>query len=704
MSVFKLEEDFHGSVISMETGRIARQAHGSILLTCGETIVLATAAVSPSPREGVDFLPLTCDYLEKTWAAGKIPGGFFKREGRPTEREVLVSRMVDRPLRPLFPEGFHHELQVVVSVISKDEVHPADVLAITAASAAVNLSKIPFGGPLAGVRVGRVNGQFVCNPTHEQIEAGDLELIVVGTEDAVVMVEGGANFLPEKEIVDAIIFGHKAMQPLIALQKSLREAAGVPKMEHTPPALDEGLVASVESLAMSPLREALNTKVKVERYEKLAGVKKELQAKVAEGKTPETAPNPKAVTAVYEDLKYREMRRQILEDKRRVDGRSYTEIRDINCQVGFLPRPHGSALFTRGETQALVAVTLGTRSDEQKIEGLYLEEWRRFMLHYNFPPFSVGEVKPLRSPGRREIGHGALARRGLENILPTNEDFPYTIRVVSDILESNGSSSMATVCGSSLALMHAGVPVSRPVAGIAMGLIKEGDAYAVLSDILGDEDHLGDMDFKVVGSAEGVSAVQMDIKISGIDENILREAMEQARAGRLHILEIMNQTMSRPAADLSKYAPRITTVQIPIERIKDLIGPGGKTIRAIIEKTGVKIDVEDDGRVLVSSPNQDAAREAINLVRAYTSEAEVGKYYMGRVVRITDFGAFVEIMPGQDGLVHISHMADERIRSVRDVVKEGDEILVKVLEIDRQGRIRLSRKEALDVKPEDVLE
>ena len=704
MSVFKLEEDFHGSTISMETGRVARQAHGSILLTCGETIVLATVAVSPSPREGADFLPLTCDYQEKTWAAGKIPGGFFKREGRPTEREVLVSRMVDRPLRPLFPEGFHHDIQVVVSVISKDEVHPADVLAITAASAAVNLSKIPFGGPLAGVLVGRVNGQFVCNPTHEQIEAGDLEMIVVGTEDAVVMVEGGSNFLPEKEIVDAIIFGHKAMQPLIALQKSLREAAGVPKMEHTPPALDPALVTEVESIAMSPLRDALNTKVKAERYEKLAQVKKDLLATIAEGKTPETAPNPKAVTAVWEDLKYREMRRQILEEKRRVDGRGFTEIRDINCQVGFLPRPHGSALFTRGETQALVAVTLGTRSDEQKIEGLYLEEWRRFMLHYNFPPFSVGEVKPLRSPGRREIGHGALARRGLENILPSNEDFPYTIRVVSDILESNGSSSMATVCGSSLALMHAGVPVSRAVAGIAMGLIKEGESYAVLSDILGDEDHLGDMDFKVVGSAEGVSAVQMDIKISGIDETILREAMEQARAGRLHILEIMNQTMSRPAADLSKYAPRITTVQIPIERIKDLIGPGGKTIRAIIEKTGVKIDVEDDGRVLVSSPNQDAAREAIGLVRAYTSEAEVGKYYMGRVVRITDFGAFVEIMPGQDGLVHISHMAEERIRSVRDVVKEGDEILVKVLEIDRQGRIRLSRKEALDVKPEDVLE
>ncbi|MCC6159542.1 MAG: polyribonucleotide nucleotidyltransferase [Deltaproteobacteria bacterium] len=704
MSVFKLEEDFHGSTISIETGRVARQAHGSILLTCGDTIVLATAAVSPSPREGVDFLPLTCDYLEKTWAAGKIPGGFFKREGRPTEREVLVSRMVDRPLRPLFPEGFHHELQVVVSVISKDEVHPADVLAITAASAAVNLSKIPFGGPLAGVRVGRVNGQFICNPTHEQIDAGDLEMIVVGTEDAVVMVEGGSNFLPEKEIVDAIIFGHKAMQPLIALQKSLRDAAGVPKMEHTPPALDAGLVAAVESIALPALRDALNTKVKAERYDKLAQVKKDLQAKIAEGKTPETAPNPKTVSAVWEDLKYREMRRQILEEKRRVDGRDYKEIRDINCEVGFLPRPHGSALFTRGETQALVAVTLGTRSDEQKIEGLYLEEWRRFMLHYNFPPFSVGEVRPLRSPGRREIGHGALARRGLENILPTNEDFPYTIRIVSDILESNGSSSMATVCGSSLALMHAGVPVTKPVAGIAMGLVKEGESYAVLSDILGDEDHLGDMDFKVVGSAEGVSAVQMDIKISGIDEDILRQAMEQARTGRLHILGIMNQTMSQPAADLSKYAPRITTVQIPIERIKDLIGPGGKTIRAIIEKTGVKIDVEDDGRVLVSSPNQDAAREAIGLVRAYTSEAEVGKYYMGRVVRITDFGAFVEIMPGQDGLVHISHMAEERIRSVRDVVKEGDEILVKVLEIDRQGRIRLSRKEAMDVKPEDVLE
>ncbi|MBZ0271933.1 polyribonucleotide nucleotidyltransferase [bacterium] len=700
----RVEFEVDGQTVTMETGKIAKQAHGSVVVRCGDTMILATAVAAPSEREGVDFLPLTCDYQEKPWAAGRIPGGFFKREGRPTEKETLTSRMVDRPLRPLFPDGWRRETQIIAGVISKDEFHPSDVLAITASSAALHISKIPFGGPLAGVRVCRTEGKFVCNPTHAQIEAADIELIVCGTADAIVMVEGGANFVKEKDIVDAIMYAHRSMQPFIKAQHDLREQAGAAKIEFTAEELDRNVYEAVARQAIGELKVALSTKVKVDRYDKLYATKKAVAEAINEGRGEDERIDAKDVSRAFEDLKYMEMREMILSEGVRVDGRGSKDIRDITCEVGFLPRPHGSALFTRGETQALVTVTLGTRYDEQKIEGLYEDEWRRFLLHYNFPPFSVGEAKFLRSPGRREIGHGALARRGLELVLPDAETFPYTVRIVSDILESNGSSSMATVCGSSLAMMHAGIPITHAVAGVAMGLIKEGDRYAILSDILGDEDHLGDMDFKVIGNVDGVSGIQMDIKIGGIDESILTQALDQAREGRLHILGEMNKAIDKPVADISKYAPRIITIRIPVERIRDVIGPGGKTIRSIVDKTGVKIDVEDDGRVLIASTDAAMAEEAIKLVRAYTAELEVGKFYMGRIVRITDFGAFVEIFPGQEGLVHISHMADERIRSVHDVAKEGDEILVKCIEIDRLGRVRLSRKEALGLDPKDVLE
>jgi polyribonucleotide nucleotidyltransferase len=687
----RVQFDFHGRPLTVDTGRVARQAGGAAWLQYGETVVLVTATASGSPREGIDFFPLTCDYQEKTFAAGKIPGGFFKREGRPAEKEILTSRLIDRPVRPLFPKGFNCETQVIATVLSHDKENDPDVLAMLGASTALVLSDIPWHGPMAAVRLGRVDGRFVVNPSTSQLPESEMNVIVAGTRDAIVMVEGETRMVPEALLLEGLFHAHEALQPLIALQEELQRLVGKPKRPVTAPAVDATLEARVRDLALPRLKAALATTAKHERYAALDATRDE----VATALGGDDAVRVKETAAVFERLKRQVVREAIIQDRRRLDGRGLTDVRPITCEVEVLPRTHGSALFTRGETQALVVTTLGTSSDEQKIDALIGEHYKKFMLHYNFPPFSTGEVKFLRSPGRREIGHGALAERALTPVLPSEEDFPYTIRIVSEILESNGSSSMATVCGGSLSLMAAGVPVRSAVAGVAMGLIKEGEEVRVLSDILGDEDHLGDMDFKVAGTDQGVTAVQMDIKIGGVTRAIMQQALEQARAARLHILEIMSQTLPRPRAELSTYAPRIITIHIKPDRIRDLIGPGGKVIRAIVEETGVKIDVEDDGTVYVASSDGDSMQRAIDRIRGLTAEAEVGKIYRGTVRKVVDFGAFVEILPGTDGLVHISQLAHERVRKVSDVVKEGDVIDVKVLEVDKSGKIRLSRKEAL---------
>jgi polyribonucleotide nucleotidyltransferase len=695
--------DFHGAELEFETGLWAKQAHGSIKIRYGETIVLVTA-VTQLNRRGVDFFPLVCDYFEKVYSAGKIPGGFFKREGRQTEKEILTCRLIDRPIRPSFPAGFRDEVQIVASVISKDDDNEGDVLAITAASAAIHISKIPFNTPLAAVRVGRIDGEFICNPTHAQIEESDLNMVVAGTRDAIVMVEGGADFLGEDVLVDALEFAHDAMQPLIDAQDKLRELIGVEKMAFTPPAVDEELKARVDAFASDPIEKCLDINVKMDRYGAFDQLRNDLIAHLNDGHEDDPV-NAKDAFGYFNSLEKKIVRRRVIDEGNRIGGRAYDEVRPIECQVGVLPRPHGTALFTRGETQALVVLTLGTRTDEQKIESLTDEKWRRFLLHYNFPPYSVGEVKMLRGPNRREIGHGALARRALVSVVPTKEEFPYTIRLVSEILESNGSSSMASVCGGSLAMMQAGVPTKAQIAGVAMGLMQEGDKVAILTDILGDEDHMGDMDFKVAGSAEGVSAIQMDIKIAGLTKELMATALEQARKGRLHILGEMNKVIDKPAEGLSDHAPRIVSLKIPVEKIKDVIGPGGKIIRSIIEETGVRIDVEDDGTVLIASTDGDSAEKAIKIIKGLTTDPEVGKYYMGKVVRIMDFGAFVEIMPGTDGLLHISQLDERRIDKVEDVVNVGDEVLVQVLDIDpRSNKIRLSRKAALGMDPAEVLD
>jgi polyribonucleotide nucleotidyltransferase len=687
----KVQIDFHGRPLTIETGRMAKQAGGAALVRFGETVVLVTATALATAREGIDFFPLTCDYQEKTFAAGKIPGGFFKREGRPAEKEILTSRLIDRPVRPLFPSGFHCETQVIATVLSHDKENDPDVLSLVGASTALELSDIPWNGPIAAVRLGRIGGKFVVNPLTSQLEQSDMNLIVAGSRDAIVMVEGGTRMVPETMLLEALFTAHEALQPLIDLQEGLRRVVGKTKRTVTPVSHDTALDARVRELATPKLRAALAKPGKHERYAALDAVKDEVVGALG-ADSPETG---KAVSSLFSKLKKQVVRETIIQERRRLDGRGLGDVRPITCEVEILPRTHGSALFTRGETQALVVATLGTSSDEQKIDALIGETYKKFMLHYNFPPFSTGEVKFLRSPGRREIGHGALAERAIAPILPAEQDFPYTIRIVSEVLESNGSSSMATVCGASLSLMDAGVPIKAPVAGVAMGLIKEGSEIRVLSDILGDEDHLGDMDFKVAGTEAGVTAVQMDIKIGGVTRDIMREALEQARAARLHILGVMAQTMARPRADLSTYAPRIVTIHIKQDRIRDLIGPGGKVIRGIVEETGVKIDVEDDGTVYVASADGDAMQKALDKIRAITAEAEVGKIYRGTVRKIVDFGAFVEIFPGTDGLVHISQLADERVRSVSDVLREGEVIPVKVLEVDKSGKIRLSRKEAL---------
>jgi polyribonucleotide nucleotidyltransferase len=687
----KIELDFHGRPLSIEVGRLAKQADGAALVRYGETVVLVTAVATRELKLDTDFFPLTVDYQEKTFAAGKIPGGFFKREGRPSEKEILTCRLIDRSIRPLFSEGLRCETQVIATVLSADRENDPDVVAMLGTSVALHVSDIPFNGPLAGVRIGRTKGQWVMNPTQGQLEESDVDIFLSGSRDAIVMVEGGAQMVPEDEILEALFAGHAAIQPLIQIQEEIRREVGKPKREVPLAEFDRAVVRRIEELALTRLKQALEIPEKLERYKRIAEVKGEVVPQ-ALAEFPE---KQKDIKGAFDELKRNVFRGLVIHQERRIDGRGLKDIRPITCEIEVLPRTHGSALFTRGETQALVVTTLGTTSDEQRVDALLGEHFKKFMLHYNFPPFSVGEVKFLRGPGRREIGHGNLAERALVPVLPAEESFPYTIRIVSEILESNGSTSMATVCGGSLSLMDAGVPVTAPVAGIAMGLIKEGEHVRVLSDILGDEDHLGDMDFKVAGTAEGVTSLQMDIKVNGVDREIMRQALHQAKQGRLHILGIMNSTLPAARTNVSGHAPRIITLKVKPDKIREIIGPGGKVIRGIIEATGVKMDVEDDGTVTIASVDEAASQKAVEMVQRIAAEAEVGKIYKGTVRKIVEFGAFVEILPGTDGLIHISQLAPERVRKVTDVLKEGDEVMVKVLEIDRQGKIRLSRKEAL---------
>lgn len=688
----KIEADYYGRRLSLDVGRLAKQADGAALVQYGETVVLVTAVAAKEFSPQTDFFPLTVDYQEKTFAAGKIPGGFFKREGRPSEKEILTCRLIDRSIRPLFRDGLRCETQVIATVLSADKENDPDMAAMLGASLALQVSDIPFNGPLAGVRVGRIGGEWVINPTQSQLAESDVDIFLSGSRDAIVMVEGGARMVAEDAILEALFFGHRALQPLLDFQEEIRREVGKPKREIPVVEKDKDLLQRIDELARDRILKAIAVPDKQERYRQLGEVKKEVltQALLAE------PDREREIKAAFDELKKDYFRQLIITERRRIDGRGLEDVRPITCEVEVLPRTHGSAVFTRGETQALVVTTLGTTSDEQKIDALIGEHYKKFMLHYNFPPFSVGEVKFLRGPSRREIGHGALAERALLPILPKEEEFPYTIRIVSEILESNGSTSMATVCGGSLSLMDAGVPVKAAVAGIAMGLVKERDRVRILSDILGDEDHLGDMDFKVAGTREGITALQMDIKIGGVNRDVMRDALYQARAGRLSILDIMDSAMARPRLEISDHAPRIITLKVKPEKIREIIGPGGKVIRGIVEETGVKMDVEDDGTVMIASSDEAASRRAVEMVQRITQEAEIGKVYKGKVKKIVDFGAFVEILPGTDGLVHISQLAPERVRHVTDVLKEGDEVLVKVLDIDRQGKIKLSRKEALE--------
>lgn len=682
--------------IVFETGLLAKQASGSVLVRTGESVVLVTVVAETKGREGIDFFPLTVDYLEMTYAAGKIPGGFFKREGRPTEREILTARFIDRPIRPLFPDGFRAETQIIATVLSSDGEHDPDMMAINGASAALHVSDIPFDGPIGAVRVGRVEGNLIINPSPLEDSYSDLSLIVVGSRKGIVMVEGGADRLPEETILEAIYKAYDEVLRIVEAQEKLREEAGKPKRETLPPVRDAELIEKIRTQIGDKIQKALTIPEKLRRYAAIEEVYTEFLDSLGE----EGVTRRSEILGYLEKVQGEYIRRMILDQNTRIDGRSFTDIRPISCQVGALPRTHGSALFTRGETQALVIVTLGTSSDEQKIEALEGSTYKSFMLHYKFPPFCVGEVKFLRGPSRREVGHGALAERALVNLLPSDDDFPYTIRVVSEILESNGSSSMATVCGSSLSLMDAGVPMAEPVAGIAMGLLQADSRTVILSDIIGDEDHYGDMDFKVTGTHDGVTALQMDIKIDGITREILSQALYQARDGRRHILKEMNKTLSTARGDLSPYAPRIHVMYVNPERIRDIIGPGGKVIRAIQEDTGTKIEVDDTGKVLIASVDGAGAKQAQAEIMKLTQEAELGKIYMGTVRKITDFGAFVEIFPGTDGLVHISQLSPERVRKVSDVVREGDSFPVKVIGIDQQGKIKLSRKDAIGMTPD----
>jgi polyribonucleotide nucleotidyltransferase len=688
--------EFAGRTVSLSTGKMAKQANGAVMVRSGDTMVLVTAVAQKEAKEGQDFFPLTVNYTEKAYAGGKIPGSFFKREARPSDPETLICRLIDRPIRPLFPENFLNDTQIMATVVSADKDNDPGILSMLGASAALMVSDIPFQGPIAGVKVGRVDGKFICNPTAEEREQSDLEIVVAASRDAVIMVEGEAKFVSEADMLDAIFFAKEAMLPLIEAQEELQKKAGVAKRVIAPPIVNEALLARVRALAYDRMAEAVKIKSKQERHNQIDLIK----AETVEALKEEFEGSAKQVKAFLGDFEYERVRADVLDTGIRIDGRDTVTIRPIATEAGLLPRTHGSALFTRGETQALVTTTLGTSSDEQRMDSLYGEYRKRFLLHYNFPPFSVGETSFRLGPGRREIGHGMLAERALSAILPKHDDFPYTIRIVSETLESNGSSSMASVCGGSMALMDAGVPVTAPVAGIAMGLIKEGDKVAILSDILGDEDHLGDMDFKVAGSADGVTALQMDIKIGGVTKDIMQQALKQAREGRLHILGKMAETLATHRPEMSSFAPRITTIWIKTDRIRDVIGTGGKNIRNITETTGVSVDIEDTGRINIASTSKEACDLAIQMIRGLTDEAEEGKLYMGTVRKIMDFGAFVEIMPGTDGLVHISELDTKRVKTVTEVLNEGDKVLVKCIGIDKNGKIKLSRKEALGLNPD----
>jgi polyribonucleotide nucleotidyltransferase len=689
MDVKTASGPFGRDTLTLETGRMAKQAHGSVLATYGEVTVLATVVSDYQPKPGTDFFPLMVDYREKFYAAGKIPGGFFKREGPPTERETLTCRLIDRPIRPLFPKKYWHETIVTINTISADASGLADVVAMCAASAALSVSDVPFAGPVSGVRVGRIGGQLVANPTMEELEQSDINLLVAGTADAIMMVEGGANEVPEADMIAALAFAHEQIRAGVALQQQLVEKAGVPKRPVAVSEPDVALVEKIAAAATERMAQAVQIPEKMARAEATHQVAADTIEALGLGEE-EMA----EAQDVLHDLEAEVMRNLVLDKGVRADGRDTRTVRPIAIDVGLLPRAHGSSLFTRGETQALVTTTLGTKEDNQRMDNLEGNTFRNFFLHYNFPPFSVGEARAARAPSRREKGHGALAQRALEPVLPAHDAFPYTIRIVSDILESNGSSSMASVCGGALSLMDAGVPLKRPVAGIAMGLIKEGERHAVLSDILGVEDHLGDMDFKVCGTREGITALQMDIKISGITQALMAEALEQARQGRLHILDRMADALAEPRPALSPHAPRITTVKVPADKVREVIGAGGKVVRAIVDECGVKVDIEDDGTIHVASADQAASDRAVAMIKAIVAEPEIGTIYEGTVKKIMDFGAFVEFLPGKDGLVHISQLADHRVASVSDVLKEGDRIFVKVLEVDRQGKVRLSKREA----------
>lgn len=696
-----------GRPLILETGKLARQASGAVLVKYGDTAVLSTATGSSEPREGIDFFPLTCDYEERLYAVGKIPGGFIKREGRPSEKAILSSRLIDRPLRPLFPKGYRNDVQVVCTVMSVDKNNPPDVTAMIGASAALTISHIPFLGPIAGVIVGRINGEFIINPTIQQGDESDLHLVVAGTKDAIMMVEAGAKEVSEDVMLEAIMFGHAEVKKVIAFIEEFRAEAfakGIaaekvePVLLVTPEEIDKAVREVATSKVVAAIEKCINEKIiKKVREQLLSQLKKDIVEQMAE-----TYPdNKKQILETVDKIVKETVRSKVTKERIRIDGRALDEVRDIFCEVGLLPRTHGSGLFTRGQTQALTVATLGAIGDEQILDGLGVEESKRYMHHYNFPPYSVGEARPMRGPGRREIGHGALAERALETMIPSVEQFPYTIRLVSEVTESNGSSSMASVCGSTLALMDSGVPIKAPVAGVAMGLVKEGDSIAVLTDIQGAEDALGDMDFKVAGTEKGITAIQMDIKILGIDREILKDALAQANKGRMHILGKMLEVISTPREELSSYAPRIITFSIHPDKIREVIGPGGKTIKRIIDETKaadgttVKIDIEDDGRVLIASLDAEAGERALKMIKELTADVEVGKIYMGRVVRLMNFGAFVEVLPGKEGLVHISQLAEERVEKVEDVLKVGDQILVKVTEVDKQGRVNLSRKAAL---------
>lgn len=684
--------ELSGRVLTIQAGKVAKQAGGAVTVSYGDTVVLVTAVASDQIREGISFLPLTVDYQEMLYAAGKIPGSFFRREvGRPSEKETLTSRLIDRPLRPLFPKGYWHETQIIATVLSVDQENEPDILALIGASAALEISAIPFAGPIAGVRVGRIDGQLVLNPTSAQLANSDINIVVAGSKEAIVMVEGGGNVISEEVMLEALFFGHQGLQPILDLQTKLRESMGKPKLVIPEVREEEALKTRVMEMAGDRIREVITTPAKMERGTRLQTIEQDLLSALSsdyEGRERE-------VKGVLHALEKRIVREMIVKEKRRIDGRGLKEIRPISCEVGVLPRTHGSALFTRGETQILAVTTLGTSEDEQRIESLNGSTFKRFMLHYNFPPFCVGEVRMMRGPGRRDIGHGALAANALSAILPAPEEFPYTLRIVSDVLESNGSSSMATVCGGCLSLMDAGIPIKTMVAGIAMGLIVEGEEVIVLTDILGDEDHLGDMDFKVAGTEQGITALQMDIKIKGLTREILKAALEQAREARLFILGKMREVIEQPRPALSIYAPKIVTIHINQDRIRDLIGPGGKVIRQITGETGAKIEVQDDGTVHIISPNDAVLKSALKWIKDIVREPEIGTLYLGKVKKIMDFGAFVEIIPGVDGLIHISQLDTQRVEKVSDVLREGDEVLVKVIDIDNQGRIKLSRKAAL---------